>query len=197
MDSTSNNIVLIGMFGSGKSTVGRIMAQKLRYTLLDPDQLIERRYKKPLQKVLDHLGMKAFMIMEDKTIRDITARRCVVAPGGSAVYYPKAMAHLRKMGPVVYLQVDLEEILKRIPDISNRGTVRRGGNTIPQLYKERTPLYRKYADIIVDANGQNWEKIAVEVLKALAVWREKKTKPSPKTKKAVKPAAIAKVKTDK
>lgn len=189
----TNNIILIGMFGSGKSTVGRIIADKLRYTLVDTDLLIERKYKKPLQRVLDELGMKGFMGMEDKTLQDIQTRRCVVAPGGSSVYYPKGMAHLRKLGPVVFLKVDLREILKRIPDISNRGTVRRGGDSIPALYRERAPLYRKYADIIVDANSQNWQKTAAEVIKALDIWREKKLKLSAKPKKkAMKSAPVAK-----
>jgi shikimate kinase len=188
----TNNIILIGMFGSGKSTVGRIIADKLRYTLVDTDQLIERKYKKPLQRVLDELGMKGFMAMEDKTLQDIQTRRCVVAPGGSSVYYPKGMANLRKLGPVVFLKVDLAEIKDRIPDISNRGTVRRGGDSIPALYRERAPLYRKYADIIVDANSQNWQKTAAEVIKALDMWREKKTKAGAKPKKVVKSVPVAK-----
>lgn len=188
----TNNIILIGMFGSGKSTVGRIIADKLRYTLVDTDLLIERKYKKPLQRVLDELGMKSFMMMEDKTLQDIQTRRCVVAPGGSSVYYPKGMAHLRKLGPVVFLKVDLAEIKDRIPDISNRGTVRRGGDSISALYRERSPLYRKYADIIVDANSQNWQKTAAEVIKALDMWREKKTKAGAKPKKVVKSVPVAK-----
>jgi shikimate kinase len=189
----TNNIILIGMFGSGKSTVGRIIADKLRYTLVDTDLLIERKYKKPLQRVLDELGMKGFMGMEDKTLQDIQTRRCVVAPGGSSVYYPKGMANLRKLGPVVFLKVDLAEIKDRIPDISNRGTVRRGGDSIPALYRERAPLDRKYADIIVDANSQNWQKTAAEVIKALDMWREKKAKAGAKPKKkAMKSAPMAK-----
>jgi shikimate kinase len=180
------------MFGSGKSTVGRIIAEKLRYTLVDTDLLIERKYKKPLQRVLDELGMKGFMAMEDKTLQDIQTRRCVVAPGGSSVYYPKGMAHLRKLGPVVFLKVDLAEIKDRIPDISNRGTVRRGGDSISALYRERSPLYRKYADIIMDANSQNWQKTAAEVIKALDMWREKKTKAGAKPKKVVKSVPVAK-----
>lgn len=188
----TNNIILIGMFGSGKSTVGRIIADKLRYTLVDTDLLIERKYKKPLQRVLDELGMKSFMAMEDKTLQDIQTRRCVVAPGGSSVYYPKGMAHLRKLGPVVFLKVDLAEIKDRIPDISNRGTVRRGGDSISALYRERSPLYRKYADIIMDANSQNWQKTAAEVIKALDMWREKKTKAGAKPKKVVKSVPVAK-----
>lgn len=193
--SETNNIILIGMFGSGKSTVGRIIADQLRYTLVDTDQLIERKYKKSLQRVLDELGMKSFMAMEDKTLQDIQTRRCVVAPGGSSVYYPKGMANLRKLGPVVFLKVDLAEIKDRIPDISNRGTVRRGGDSIPALYRERAPLYRKYADIIVDANSQNWQKTAAEVIKALDIWREKKLKLSAEPKK--KAAVVAKKKTAK
>jgi len=183
--TSTENIVLIGMFGSGKTTVGRLLAQRLRYTLMDTDQLIERKFEKPLQRVLEDLGMKGFMAMEDQVLQSLVTsqtRRCVVAPGGSAVYYPKGMAALHKLGPVVYLKADLEEILKRVPDISNRGTVRRGGDSIPALYRERGPLYRKYADLIVDSNSQKWDKTAAEVLKAVEVWRAKKA-----AKKVAKP----------
>lgn len=183
------NIVLIGMFGSGKSTIGRIIAQRLRYTLVDTDQLIEGNYRKSLQRVLDELGLKEFMSMEDKTLQSLTGRRCVVAPGGSSVYYPKGMATLRKMGPVVYLKVALEEILHRVPDISNRGTVRRGGNTIPQLYQERAPLYKKYADFTVEANNTDWVKTAETILKLVEGWPGRKAAPAPKPKAAAgKPA---------
>jgi len=182
-----NNIILIGMFGSGKSTVGRLMAQKIRYTLVDPDHLIENRYHKPLQRVLDVLGMKGFMAMEDQILQDIKTRRCVVAPGGSAVYYPKAMASLRKLGPVVYLKVDLAELKKRLPNWSARGTICRGGDTIPALYRERTPLYRKYADLVVNANGHKWEKTAADVLKAVGEWQAKQLKAAENSKKTPPP----------
>jgi shikimate kinase len=161
------NIVLIGMFGSGKSTVGRILAQKLRYHFVDVDHLIESKYKKPLQKVLDDLGMKGFMKMEDETLQALHYRHCVISPGGSAVYYTKGMAHLKKLGPRVFLKVPLPTLQRRLPDWSNRGVVCRGGSTLPALYKERAPLFRKHADLTVEVKGKSADKIAGTILKAL------------------------------
>jgi len=161
------NLVLIGMFGSGKSTVGRVLAQKLRYTFVDVDHLIEAKYKMPLQKVLDKLGMKGFMEMEDKTIQALQYRHCVISPGGSAVYYPKAMKQLQKLGPRVFLKVSLTTLKKRLPDWSNRGVVCRGGNSLPALFKERAPLFKKYSDLTVEAKGTSAEKIAKDILQRL------------------------------
>ena len=162
------NLVLIGMFGSGKSTVGRVLAQKLRYTFVDVDHLIEAKYKMPLQKVLDKLGMKKFMEMEDKTIQALQYRHCVISPGGSAVYYPKAMRRLKVLGPRIFLKVSLPTLRKRLPDWSNRGVVCRGGNSLPALFKERAPLFKKYADLTVEAKGTSAEKIAKDILQKLA-----------------------------
>lgn len=161
------NIVLIGMFGSGKSTVGRILAQKLRYHFVDVDHLIESKYKKPLQKVLDELGMKGFMRMEDGAIRALQYRHCVISPGGSAVYYPKGMAHLRELGPRVFLRVALATLRRRLPDWSDRGVVCRGGSTLPALFRERAPLFRKYADLTIDTKGKSAERIAALILESL------------------------------
>ncbi|HET9870267.1 MAG TPA: shikimate kinase, partial [bacterium] len=108
------NLVLIGMFGSGKSTVGRLLAEALRYHFVDVDHLIEARYRMPLQKVLDKLGMKGFMRMEEATLLALRSRRCVVSPGGSAVYYAKAMRHLGTLGPRIYLRVPLPELKRRL-----------------------------------------------------------------------------------
>jgi len=161
------NIVLIGMFGSGKSTVGKILATKLRYHFVDVDHLIEARYRMPLQKVLDRLGMRKFMTMEDQTLRRLHYNHCVLSPGGSAVYYPVGMGKLRKLGPRVFLKVSLGELKKRMKDWSNRGVVRRGGNTLTALYRERAPLYKKYADLTVVTQGKSAERIATEILKHL------------------------------
>ncbi len=158
------NLVLIGMFGSGKSTIGRILAQKLRYHFVDVDQLIERRYQKPLQRVLDELGIKDFMKMEDDALQKLRQWHAVLAPGGSAVYYPKGMAQLKKLGPRIYLKVSLTTLKKRLPDWSNRGVVCRGGNTLSALYQERTPLFKKYADHTINTRGKSAEKIAQEIL---------------------------------
>jgi len=161
------NIVLIGMFGSGKSTVGKILAQKLRYHFVDVDHLIEMKFRKSLQKVLDGLGMKKFMKMEEAALLALRNWHCVVSPGGSAVYYPKGMNHLKSLGPRVFLKVSLPDLKRRLPDWSKRGVVCRGGSTLPALYRERAPLFRKYADLTVDTKGKSAEKIANEILKQL------------------------------
>jgi shikimate kinase len=147
------NIVLIGMFGSGKSTIGKILAHKLRYHFVDVDELIERKYRKPLQRVLDELGMKGFMKMEDQTLQLLRQWHSVTSPGGSAVYYPKGMAQLGRLGPRIYLKVSLATLKKRLPDWSQRGVVCRGGTTLPALYRERVPLFKKYADVTVETEG--------------------------------------------
>jgi shikimate kinase len=179
------NLVLIGMFGSGKSTIGRILAAKLRYHFVDVDHLIEAKFRKPLQKVLDDLGMKKFMKMEDETLQALRNRHCVISPGGSAVYYPKGMKHLKSLGPRIFLDVELAELQKRLPDWSNRGVVCRGGNSLPALYQEREPLFHKYADLTVKTKGKSAEKIAQEILMALDLFG-KPNGPKPKIKKASK-----------
>lgn len=161
------NLVLIGMFGSGKSTIGRLLAQKLRYHFVDVDHLIEGKYKMPLQKVLDKLGMKGFMRMEDEALQVLQYRHCVIAPGGSAVYYPKGMRQLKKLGPCVFLKVELAELQKRMPNWSNRGVVCRGGETLTALYKERAPLFKKYADFTIETKNRTAAKIAKEILESL------------------------------
>ncbi len=162
------NIVLIGMFGSGKSTIGKILAQKLRYHFVDVDELIERKYRKPLQRVLDELGMKSFMKMEDQTLQLLRQWHSVTSPGGSAVYYPKGMAQLGRLGPRIYLKVSLTALKKRLPDWSQRGVVCRGGTTLPALYRERTPLFKKYADYTIETRGKSAEKIADEIFALLS-----------------------------
>jgi shikimate kinase len=162
------NIVLIGMFGSGKSTIGKILAQKLRYHFADVDELIERKYRKPLQRVLDELGMKDFMKMEDQTLQLLRQWHCVISPGGSAVYYPKGMKQLAQLGPRIYLKVSLPVLKKRLPDWSQRGVVCRGGTTLPALYRERSPLFKKYADYTLETRGKSAEQIANQILDLFA-----------------------------
>jgi shikimate kinase len=159
-----DNLVLIGMFGSGKTTVGRILAEHLRYHFLDVDHLIESRFHKPLQKVLEALGMQGFMKMEEEILMALHPRHCVISTGGSAVYYPKAMAYLGALGPRIFLKVPLSELKRRMPEWSNQGVVCRGGSTLVTLYAERSPLLKKYADFSVNAYGRPWEEQALDVL---------------------------------
>ena len=181
-----NNLVLIGMFGSGKSTVGRALAQRVRYDFVDVDQLIERRHQKPLGRIMEMLGLKEFMRLEEDVILTLRSRHCVIAPGGSAVYYPKAMKHLKTLGPCVYLKVPLAEIRKRVGEELASAVVRRGGNTLSDLFRERKPLYERYADLTVEGKGPSAEKVSDSILQRLGVIpppaRKRKSKPRGKAK---------------
>jgi shikimate kinase len=162
-----NNLVLIGMFASGKSTVGRFLAEKIRYDFVDVDQLIERRFQKPLDRVMDLVGMKEFMKAEEEVILTLRHRHCVIAPGGSAVYYPKAMRHLKSLGTCVFLKVPLAEIKKRVAIWPRKAVVYRGGTTLPALYRERQPLYERYADLRVDSSSRSAELVTNLILRKL------------------------------
>jgi shikimate kinase len=164
-----DNLILIGMFGSGKTTIGRILADLLRYHFLDVDHLVESKYKKPLQKVLEALGMEGFMKMEEETLLSLQARHCVISTGSSSVYYPKAMEHLKTLGPRVYLKVPLAELKRRLPEWTSRSVVRRGGNDLPSLFKERSPLLNRYADFSIPAFGRPWERLALDILEHYGV----------------------------
>lgn len=145
-----DNITLIGMPGSGKSTIGRLVAQHLGYTFLDLDQLMEQAEHVPLQTILDHRGVSAFLALEEAAIRSVSCHRHVLSPGGSAVCSAEAMSHLKQLGLVIYLRVELAELISRIHNLSTRGIAMEPGQTLSQLYHQRTPLYQQYADLIVD-----------------------------------------------
>ena len=178
-----DNLVLIGMFGSGKSTLGRILAAQLRYHFLDVDHLIESKFRKPLQKVLDQLGMAGFMKMEEEVMMALHPRHCIIATGGSAVYYPKAMTYMKALGPRVYLKVPLGELKRRMPEWSERGTVCRGGKTITALYKERSPLLDKYADMEIKAYDRPWEEMALDIMEYFGVKVERGPLPEKRGKR--------------
>lgn len=145
-----NNVTLIGMPGSGKSTVGVLLAKLLGYQFLDADLLIQQREGKLLQEILDSRGTRAFLDIESEVIRSLDCARCVIAPGGSAVCRQEAAEHLRSLGPVVYLQVPLEELERRIHNLSTRGIALEPGQTLRDVLAFRAPLYERYSDFTVD-----------------------------------------------
>lgn len=145
-----DNITLIGMPGSGKSTVGVLLAKALGYQFLDVDLLIQEREGALLQEILDRRGTRAFLEAEERAVRSLDCRRTVIAPGGSAVCREGAAVHLKGMGPLVYLRVPLEELTRRIQNLSSRGIAMQPGQTLADVLAYRDPLYRKYADLIVD-----------------------------------------------
>ncbi len=145
-------ITLIGMAGSGKSTIGMALAKYMDYAFMDTDYLIESAYGTDLQSVADALPGDAFLDMEERFICSLRASRTIIATGGSVVYREAAMKHLHSMGPVVCLDASLETIQKRIALNPQRGLVIAPGQTIADLYAERMALYTKYADLHCDTS---------------------------------------------
>ena len=144
------NIVLIGMPGTGKSVVGRALAQRLDYTFVDMDDLIVEATGKTLPEILREDGLEEFFKIEEKSGVELDRSDTVVSTGGSMVLYEEAMAHLKENGVVVWLETPLSQIEERMPaDLTDRGIAAQAGMTIRQIYEQREPLYAKYADLIV------------------------------------------------
>lgn len=161
------NVILIGMPGSGKSTVGVLLAKTLGYGFIDTDLTIQQREGALLQDILNTRGIEAFLDAEEGAIRSVGCGHCVVAPGGSAVCREGAMAHLKSLGTVVYLKVTPEGLARRLKNISTRGIAMEPGQTLDDLYLYREPLYRRYADTVVEVGEQSLEETVAAVLAAL------------------------------
>lgn len=149
-----NNIILIGMPGSGKSTVGVQLAKHNAMEFMDTDLLIQTQQQRPLQVIVDTDGYLALRHIEEQVLLSIHVSHTVIATGGSAIYSKTAMNHLRTLGTIVFLDVDKEEILRRITDEDSRGIARPEGQTLDDVFQERLPLYHQYADLIYDNNQQ-------------------------------------------
>lgn len=147
------NIILIGMPGAGKSTVGVVLAKKLGYEFLDSDLVIQKKTGKRLQEILEAEGTEGFNRIENDINISIEAEKCVIATGGSAIYGKQAMKHFQEMGVIIYLQLSLETIEERLGDIQNRGVSTQKGQTLEQLYQERIPFYEKYANITINCEN--------------------------------------------
>lgn len=162
-----DNIILIGMPGAGKSTVGVLLAKTLGYAFLDTDLVIQQREGALLQPLVDSLGVEAFLDVEADAICSVECRGTVIAPGGSAVCRERAMSHLRALGRIVYLHLPLEELERRLSNNSTRGIAMAPGETLADLFARRAPLYRNYADLTVDVGRQSLEETVALVLRAL------------------------------
>lgn len=161
-----DNIILIGMPGAGKSTVGVVLAKKLGYSFVDADLVIQSWEGKLLHEIIAERGVEGFWMLEETVGESIEAERTVIATGGSAVYGGNAMAHYRQIGTVVYLSLPLEEIRERLGDLTERGVTLKAGQDLDNLYAERQPLYERYADVTVDCEGLSIREI-VEKIAAL------------------------------
>ena len=160
----NSNITLIGMPGSGKSTVGVVLARAGAMSFLDSDRLIERVEGKKLFEISDAVGLKGFREVENRVNASIDAENTVIATGGSVIYGPEAMAHLRDISHVVYLCLPYPAIEARLGDLHARGVSIAPGQTLLDLYNERCPLYEKYAHFAVDCEGLRPREIAAIIL---------------------------------
>ena len=146
------------MPGAGKSTIGVLLAKAINYDFLDADLVIQKQYNKKLYEIINEKGIDEFLKIEDKIISDIDVKGTVIATGGSAVYGENAMKHMKENGVVVYLKLSCVEIINRISNIKTRGIAMKEGKTIFDIYNERVPLYEKYADIVINAEGTSVEE---------------------------------------
>ena len=164
-----DNIVLRGMPGAGKSTLGIVLAKILNYDFIDADLVIQNSCDKTLQKLIDACGPEGFIQVENEILRELNASKSIIATGGSAIYSEPAMDHLSDIGRVVYLKISFDELKQRLADFSERGVVMRDGigMSLRDLYDERLPLYEKYADITVDVNDLSITAAARKVAAAL------------------------------
>ena len=156
--NTQRNIVLIGMPGVGKSTIGVIVAKQLGYQFVDADLLIQQQEKRLLHEIISEEGVDGFLEIENRVNASIQTEGAVIATGGSVIYGKEAMEHLSSIGTVVYLKLPYPELKRRLRNLKDRGVVLKDGQTLQDLYDERTPLYEKYADIIVDETGLEIEE---------------------------------------
>lgn len=157
------NIVLIGMPGSGKSTVGVVLAKKLGFRFLDSDLVIQEKCGKLLYQLIEERGETGFLQLENEINAGLWAEDAVIATGGSAVYGKEAMAHLKEIGQIVYLSLPYEELRERLGDLHERGVVLKKGYTLKDLYEERVPLYEKYADVVIHCSGRDIRNVVEEI----------------------------------
>ena len=161
------NVILIGMPGVGKSTVGVLLAKRLKFAFLDTDILIQTREGKSLQELIALHGTAGFCDLEGKYIFSISTGASVIATGGSVVYIHKAMEHLRASGRIVHLDLQLSHLQKRLDDMDARGVVIGPDQNLRDLYTERHPLYVKYADISISTDGLSPDQVVVQIIQLL------------------------------
>ena len=166
-ESEMHNIVLIGMPGVGKSTIGVILAKETGYQFVDSDLVIQQREKKLLKNIIEEKGVDGFLEVENQVNASLEADCSVIATGGSAVYGKEAMEHLKAAGIIVYLKCSYDILEQRLGDLKGRGVVLRSGQTLRDLYEERSVLYEKYADIVIEENEKGIEETLAMVLDAL------------------------------
>ncbi|MCD7773988.1 MAG: shikimate kinase [Clostridiales bacterium] len=171
MNFGKRNIILIGMPGAGKSTLGVLLAKALGMSFTDTDLLIQQREQRLLQDIINGEGIDNFLKIEERVLLSLDTdgiENTIIATGGSAVYSERAMKAFKNKSLIVYLHVDYSEIEKRITDIKTRGIVLKSGNSLSDTYKERLPLYEKYADITIDCTNKSIEESIEQIIAQLS-----------------------------
>lgn len=163
----NDDVILIGMPGAGKSTVGVLLAKALGYDFIDTDLIIQGRLNNRLYKIIEEHGIDYFLQAENKIVSEVHADHTVIATGGSVVFGKEAMENLRQMGKVVYIKLGCDEIKRRVNNITTRGIVMKKDETIEDIYSERAPLYERYADITVDVGNTTIEEAVEKILSLL------------------------------
>jgi shikimate kinase len=159
----NNNIILIGMPGSGKSTVGVVLAKRLGYEFVDSDLIIQKTTGKLLHELIEENGIEGFWKIENDVNESLEMEKSIIATGGSAIYGEGAMKHLQEIGTVVYLKISYEELKDRLGDLNERGVTLKPGQSLKDLYDERIPMYEKYAGLTIDCDDKQLWKIVAEI----------------------------------
>lgn len=159
-----NNIILIGLPGAGKSTLGVILAKALGMHFIDTDIVIQDQTGRLLQEIINTDGVERFLRIEEECALSLTCSRAVISTGGSVVYSTRAMKHLRTDGIIIYLEISFEEMVRRLKNITTRGIVLEPGQSLRDMYDQRIPLYERYADIRIDCSGEAFESIVEKVV---------------------------------
>lgn len=159
-----NNIILIGMPGVGKSTIGVVLAKHMGYGFLDSDLVIQEKEGKLLHEIIEQKGVDGFLKLENEINASIEVEKTVIATGGSAVYGERAMEHFASMGTLIYLSLPYDELEERLGDLNKRGVVLKSGQTLGELMEERKVLYEKYGDVVIDCSGKQIREIVAEIV---------------------------------
>ncbi len=163
-----DNIILVGMPGCGKSTLGVVLARKLGYGYLDTDSFISQREKSTLQDIIEKHGLNYFLDIESSVGSEIVCDRVIIATGGSMIMSEKAMDNLKSLGKVIYINVPIDELKRRLGNFSDRGIAMKNGETLDDILKKRTPYYNKYADLVVDyKDGNSLEETVNDIIEHL------------------------------
>lgn len=167
MKHTKQNITLIGMPGVGKSTIGVILAKIIGYEFIDSDILIQKQEGRLLKDIIAEVGSDVFLEIENRIHTQMDVTHSVISPGGSICYCREGLEHLRDISTIVYLKLDYDQLERRLGNLTARGVVLKNGQSLRDLYEERTPLYEKYAHVTLDESDLTVENTLQAIMEAL------------------------------